>query len=394
MKPGDTLARGQRYGFIRFGSRVDVYLAAGRAAEGRRRRHRVRDRDGARGVPAALTRESPAPRRRVRRDRGLCYLCADMADFDTQRSLQKNRIRRRGIYLLPNLFTTAALFAGFYAIVQAMNLRFDQAAVAIFVAMVLDGLDGRVARLTRTQSAFGAEYDSLSDMVSFGAAPALIVYEWALKGMGKLGWIAAFVYVAGAALRLARFNTMLDVADKRWFTGMPSPAAAALVAGLVWIIDDYGIDPSDAQVVGLGRHAVRGPHDGQQRPYYSFKTINLKKSVPFLAIFVFVLVIALLSYQPAIVLFAGFVGYALSGYVASAWMWMRRSAAAGAPCRTAAVPSARADRSAPDPLRRLHFCGYSRIAMSSFHIDGRPALPAPTSLSGGLLLLLLRPARR
>ena len=189
-----------------------------------------------------------------------------MADFDTQRSLQKNRIRRRGIYLLPNLFTTAALFAGFYAIVQAMNLRFGQAAVAIFVAMVLDGLDGRVARLTRTQSAFGAEYDSLSDMVSFGAAPALIVYEWALKGMGNLGWIAAFVYVAGAALRLARFNVMLDVADKRWFTGIPSPAAAALVAGLVWIVDDYNIDPIGLQVVGVGRHAVRRPHDGQQRP--------------------------------------------------------------------------------------------------------------------------------
>src|SRR5438045_1394200 len=140
-------------------------------------------------------------------------------------------LRRRGIFLLPNLFTTAALFAGFYATVQAMNLRFDQAAVAIFCAMVLDGLDGRVARLTRTQSAFGAEYDSLADMVSFGAAPALIVYEWALKGMGNLGWIAAFVYVARAALRLARFNVMLDVADKRWFTGIPSPAAAALVAG-------------------------------------------------------------------------------------------------------------------------------------------------------------------
>src|ERR1700719_3927216 len=158
-----------------------------------------------------------------------------MGDFQQERALIKNRVRRRGIYLLPNLFTTAALFAGFYAIVQAMNGRFDQAAVAIFVAMVLDGLDGRVARLTRTQSAFGAEYDSLADMVSFGAAPALIVYEWALKGMGKLGWIAAFVYVAGAALRLARFNTMLEVADKRWFTGFPRPPAAALVAGGVLI---------------------------------------------------------------------------------------------------------------------------------------------------------------
>src|SRR5450631_820733 len=153
------------------------------------------------------------------------------------------RVRKRGIYLLPNIFTTLNLFAGFYAIVQGMNHDFEKSAIAIFVAMVLDSIDGRVARLTRTQSAFGAEYDSLSDMVSFGAAPALIVYEWALKGMGKLGWIAAFVYVAGAALRLARFNTMLDVADKRWFTGMPSPAAAALVAGLVWIIDDYNVDP-------------------------------------------------------------------------------------------------------------------------------------------------------
>ena len=138
-----------------------------------------------------------------------------MLDYDQERAALKNRIRRRGIYILPNLFTTAALFAGFYAIVQAMNLNFDQAAIAIFVAMVLDGLDGRVARLTQTQSAFGAEYDSLADMVSFGAAPALVMYEWVLRDMGKLGWIAAFIYCAGAALRLARFNTKLDVADKR-----------------------------------------------------------------------------------------------------------------------------------------------------------------------------------
>src|SRR5476651_1229829 len=148
-----------------------------------------------------------------------------MVDFKQERALAKNRIRRRGIYLLPTLLTTAALFAGFYAIVQAMNGRFDQSAGAIFVAMVLDGLDGRVARLTKTQSAFGAEYDSLSDMVSFGAAPALVVYEWALRGMGKLGWIAAFVYCAGAALRLARFNTNIAVVDKRYFQGLPSPAA-------------------------------------------------------------------------------------------------------------------------------------------------------------------------
>ncbi len=247
-----------------------------------------------------------------------------MTDFDTQRVLQKNRVRRRGIYLLPNLFTTAALFAGFYAIVQAMNLRFDQAAVAIFVAAVLDGLDGRVARLTRTQSAFGAEYDSLADMVSFGAAPALIIYEWALKGMGRLGWIAAFVYVAGAALRLARFNTMLEVTDKRWFTGMPSPAAAALVAGFVWIIDDYNIDPAGLKWWAWTITAFAGLTMVSNVKYYSFKAFNLKKSVPFLTIFLIVLTIALVSYQPAIVLFAGIVAYGLSGYIGLVWMAAKR----------------------------------------------------------------------
>src|SRR5438046_5882907 len=165
-----------------------------------------------------------------------------MSDYQQERAIAKNRIRRRGIYLLPNLFTTAALFAGFYAIVQAMNGRFDHAAIAIFVAMVLDGLDGRVARLTKTQSAFGAEYDSLSDMVCFGAAPALVVYEWALLSMGNWGWGAAFVYCVCAALRLARFNTMLEVVDKRFFHGLPSTSAAALVAGFVWIMDDNALE--------------------------------------------------------------------------------------------------------------------------------------------------------
>jgi len=148
-----------------------------------------------------------------------------------RRGALRGVLRRRGIYLLPNLFTTAALFSGFYAVVQAMNQRWENAVVAIFVAMVLDGLDGRVARLTRTQSEFGEQYDSLSDMVSFGAAPALVMYEWALQPLGRLGWIAAFVYCAGAALRLARFNTNIGVVDKRYFQGLPSPAAAALVAG-------------------------------------------------------------------------------------------------------------------------------------------------------------------
>jgi CDP-diacylglycerol--serine O-phosphatidyltransferase len=234
------------------------------------------------------------------------------------------KMRRRGIYLLPNLFTTAALFAGFYAIVQAMNNRFDLAAVAILAAMVLDGLDGRVARLTRTQSAFGAEYDSLSDMVSFGAAPSLVMYEWALQGMGKLGWTAAFIYCAGAALRLARFNTQLEVADKRYFTGLPSPAAAALVAGFVWIIDDYALDPATIRWWAWSVTLFAGLTMVSNVRYWSFKTINLRKSVPFLTVFFIVVSFALLSYQPAMVLFGGFVAYGLSGYIGWAWLRLRR----------------------------------------------------------------------
>ena len=252
-------------------------------------------------------------------------------DYDQQRAIRKNRIRRRGIYLLPNLFTTAALFAGFYAIVQAMNLTFDLAAIAIFYAMVLDALDGRVARLTRTQSAFGAEYDSLSDMVSFGAAPALVMYEWVLRDMGKLGWIAAFVYCVCTALRLARFNTMLDVADKRWFTGIPSPAAAALVAGFVFIVDDYNIDPLTIKWWAFGVTVFAGLTMVSNLKYWSFKSINLKKSVPFVAILLIAVAIALLSYQPAIVLFAGFVLYAVSGYVVSGWHLLRRRRTGAAP---------------------------------------------------------------
>lgn len=247
-----------------------------------------------------------------------------MGDYQQERAFAKNRIRRRGIYLLPNLFTTAALFAGFYSIVQAMNGRFDQSAIAIFVAMVLDGLDGRVARLTKTQSAFGAEYDSLADMVSFGAAPALVVYEWALLSLGKAGWIAAFVYCAGAALRLARFNTNLEVADKRYFQGMPSPAAAALVAGFVWIMDDAAINPESIRWWAWVVTVFAGLTMVSNLKYYSFKTINLRRSVPFVVVFLILMFFVLVSYQPAIVLFAGFVAYALSGYVWSAWLQFKR----------------------------------------------------------------------
>ena len=243
---------------------------------------------------------------------------------DEMRPRGLGALRRRGIYLLPNLFTTAALFSGFYAIVQAMNNRFEIAAIAIFIAMVLDGLDGRVARLTHTQSEFGAQYDSLSDMVSFGAAPALIMYEWALRDLGKLGWIAAFVYCVGAALRLARFNTNIDVVDKRYFQGLPSPMAAALVAGLVWVFDDLGIDRDVwLSVIAWIFTMYAGITMVSNVPFYSFKEINLKKAVPFWVVALFAAGLAVVSLKPSVVLFLMVFAYAVSGYVL--WGLRRRA---------------------------------------------------------------------
>jgi CDP-diacylglycerol--serine O-phosphatidyltransferase len=230
-------------------------------------------------------------------------------------------LRSKGIYLLPNAFTTAALFCGFYAIVMAMNGQFSNAAVAIFAAMVLDATDGRVARLTNTQSEFGAQYDSLSDMVSFGAAPALIVYEWSLRGMGKLGWLAAFVYCAGAALRLARFNTNIAVVDKRFFQGLPSPAAAALVAGFIWLMDDLRIAGADFRWLSWIITVYSGLTMVTNVPFYSFKDVNFKKSVPFIAIFLIVLIFVAVSSDPPKVLFGLFVIYGLSGYGVFFWHW-------------------------------------------------------------------------
>jgi len=235
--------------------------------------------------------------------------------------------RSRRIYLLPNAFTTASLFCGFYAIVQAMNSSFEAAAIAIFVAMVLDSLDGRVARMTNTQTAFGEQYDSLSDMVSFGAAPALIMYEWSLRGLGKWGWLAAFIYVAGAALRLARFNTNIGVVDKRFFQGLPSPAAAALVAGLVWIVTDLRqtkwIEASGADLawVSFVLTIYAGITMVSNAPFYSFKDINLKKSVPFIFVIGVVLLFVLVSSDPPVVLFSLFLLYGVSGYVLWFWRW-------------------------------------------------------------------------
>jgi len=240
----------------------------------------------------------------------------------------RGALRRRGIYLLPNLFTTGALFAGFYAIVQAMNAGFEQAAIGVFVAMVLDGLDGRVARMTRTQSEFGAEYDSLADMVSFGAAPALIMYEWALKGLGRAGWIIAFVYCAGAALRLARFNTNIGMVDKRFFQGLPSPAAAALLVGFIWVSDDFQI--ARVEVVRWLAAALTfyaGVTMVTNAPFYSFKDVNLRRSVPFWAVLLVVLGLVMISVKPPLVLFGLFVIYGLSGYAVWIWRWRRRPAA-------------------------------------------------------------------
>ena len=248
-----------------------------------------------------------------------------MHDYDKpHKPLINPEMRRRGIYLLPNLFTTAALFSGFYATVQAMNQRFEHAAVAIFIAMVLDGIDGRVARLTRTQSAFGAEYDSLSDMVCFGAAPALIMYEWALKDLGRFGWISAFVFCVGAALRLARFNTNIGIVDKRFFQGLPSPAAAARCAGLVWVIDDFGIQRADViRAIAAAVTLFAGITMVSNVPFYSFKDINLRKSVPFWAVLLIALGIVVISSKPSMILFLLFVAYSLSGYVVWVVKWRR-----------------------------------------------------------------------
>lgn len=237
--------------------------------------------------------------------------------------------QRRGlIRLLPNLFTLAALFAAFFAVVQAMHGRFEVSAVAIFAAMLLDGMDGRVARMTNTQSAFGEQLDSLADMVSFGVAPALVIYEWLLKDLGRVGWAAAFVYCACAALRLARFNSNLGVVDKRFFQGLPSPAAAALIAGFVWLVIDNKIRLTDAAMpwVGTALTLYAGLTMVSSAPFYSGKSFHFSRSVPFWVLVVALLLIFFVLVDPPIALFALFCAYALSGYVYGAWRWWRGEA--------------------------------------------------------------------
>jgi CDP-diacylglycerol---serine O-phosphatidyltransferase len=238
---------------------------------------------------------------------------------------------RKGIYLLPNLFTTAALFAGFYAIIAAIKGQFEIAAIAVFVAMLLDGLDGRVARLTHTESDFGAEYDSLSDMGSFGLAPALVLYQWALIHLadmgplwGKLGWLAAFIYTASAALRLARFNTQVGIADKRYFQGLASPAAAAVVVGAVWVCEIYGISGKEVMIPALLLTLTAGLLMVSRFSYYSFKDLDLKKKVPFFSVLLVVLVFVLLSIEPPTILFILAFLYMISGPILSIFRSIRK----------------------------------------------------------------------
>ena len=253
---------------------------------------------------------------------------ADAPEFEAEveapppagRSAPLVGLRRRGIYLLPNLFTTGVLFCGFFAIVQAMNGRFEASAVAIFVALVLDGMDGRVARWTNTQSEFGAQYDSIADMVAFGAAPALVAYTWGLKELGTAGWIGAFIYCAGAGIRLARFNANIAAVDKRYFQGLPSPSGAAVLGGLIWFLADFGLSPAQhfwLVAVAWLVAVFTGVTMVSNVPFWSFKEVNWKKRVPLWVILAAVFGLSIVASRPSLVLFVLFLAYAVSGYV----MW-------------------------------------------------------------------------
>jgi len=236
--------------------------------------------------------------------------------------------RRRGIYLLPNLFTTAALFAGFYSIVAAMNARFESAAVAIFVAMILDGMDGRIARMTNTQSDFGVQYDSLSDMVSFGIAPALVVYQWSLSTLGKLGWLGAFIFAAATALRLARFNTQAASADKRFFQGLPCPAGAAVIASLIWVVESREVvGGGDILAFTFPLTILVGILMVSNVRYHSFKQIDLRGRVPFVAVLIVVCIFVFIASEPPLVLFLLSMVYTVSGPVMTLVMIRKHRAA-------------------------------------------------------------------
>lgn len=229
---------------------------------------------------------------------------------------------KKGIYLLPNLFTTGALFAGYYSIIASINGKFEIAAITVFIAALLDGLDGRVARLTNTQSAFGEQYDSLSDLISFGLAPSLLMYNWSLHSlatihpiMGKIGWLVAFIYAVSGALRLARFNVQIGTIDKAYFQGLPSPAAAALVCSFVWVAVDYEFSGESLKYISLGLTLIAGLLMVSRFRYYSFKTLPFKETVPFVWILILVMIFVLLALAPAKVLFIVFTLYSLSGII-------------------------------------------------------------------------------
>lgn len=234
--------------------------------------------------------------------------------------MSENTKSRKGIYLLPNLLTTGALFAGFYAIVSANLERFEQAAVAVFIAMILDGLDGRVARLTNTTSSFGKEYDSLADVISFGLAPALVMFEWSLQHvvyegwlLQKLGWLAAFFYTAAAALRLARFNSRAADQDKKYFQGLPSPAAAGVMLGFVWACHDLSYTGADLWFFAFGITLISGSLMVSNFSFYSFKELDVRNKIPFIAMLAIVGVFILASIDPPKVMCSVFLVYALSG---------------------------------------------------------------------------------
>ncbi len=248
--------------------------------------------------------------------------------------LQEKPKRRRGIYLLPNLFTTVALFSGFYAIVAAIKGHFETAAIAIFVGMIFDGLDGRVARMTNTQTAFGAEYDSLSDLVCFGLAPALLMYQWSLSSLadlsnllGKLGWLAAFIYTAATALRLARFNTQVGKVSKTYFQGLACPAAAAVMASFVWLCADYQIEGATLALPAWIITIIMGFLMVGTFRYHSFKDLDLKGRVPFFTILIVVMVFVLVSINPPQILFLFFLLYAISGPILTLLELRKRRAA-------------------------------------------------------------------
>lgn len=273
-----------------------------------------------------LSVKPPLPRRFRYLRRSSHIVVNKLTESKSNNLLREKRLallRRKGIYLLPNAFTTAALLCGFFSIVQAMNGRFEIAAMAIFASMVLDGMDGRIARMTNTQSAFGEQYDSLSDMVSFGVAPALVMYEWILSDLGRWGWLSAFVYCAGAALRLARFNINLNVIDKSFFQGLPSPAAAALMAGFVWLLVEHDM-PLNPRLMAWSCFALSiysGITMVSNAPFYSGKTLDAKYRVRFWVILLMVTLLVIVSSAPSIVLFTLFVFYGFSGY----FVWLYRT---------------------------------------------------------------------